>query len=333
MTTRPAATTSRSTATRQRRRRRRRLARLAGLGAALLGVVVVIAGLVAWLRPDRPDVGLPIVERCRASADGVEQTLTPEQADNAALIVATAVRRALPARAATIAIATGLQESRLINVEYGDRDSLGLFQQRPSQGWGTAEQVQDPVYSTNAFYDALAKVAGYETMDVTKAAQSVQRSAFPDAYAQHEDRARAWASALTGFSPAALTCTLRPVAHPGTTAALTERVQRDLGALPVTVRGGAVSIDATALAPADASRAAWAAGEWAVAVADATGATSVQVGDRIWSRAHPTWRVAPAASGTAGRDAKATGAGGATPAPAPGHVRVTVAVAPGSPSP
>ena len=112
----------------------------------------------------------------------------------------------MPARAATIALATAYQESKLYNLESGDRDSLGLFQQRPSQGWGSPEQVLDPYYATNAFYDALAEVDGYETMEVTDAAQEVQRSGFPEAYADHEADARVLASALTGNSPRAFSC-------------------------------------------------------------------------------------------------------------------------------
>jgi hypothetical protein len=129
---------------------------------------------------------------------------------NAATIVGIAVRRGLPARAATIAIATALQESKLVNVRYGDRDSLGLFQQRPSQGWGTEAQVLDPVYATNAFYDRLVEVRDYRSLPITVAAQRVQRSGFPDAYAQHEQNARVVAAALTGQSAPAVSCALDP---------------------------------------------------------------------------------------------------------------------------
>ena len=83
---------------------------------------------------------------------------------------------------------------------------MGLFQQRPSQGWGTVEQILDPVYSTNAFYDGLVEVEGYEAMEITVAAQAVQRSAYPDAYADHEADGRALASALTGNHEAAFWC-------------------------------------------------------------------------------------------------------------------------------
>lgn len=130
-----------------------------------------------------------------------------EQAKWASQMAAIGAQRQLPPRATTIAIATAYQESKMRNINYGDRDSLGLFQQRPSQGWGSEDQVTDPVYSINAFYDGLERVKGYTDMEITKAAQAVQRSAFPDAYAQHEANARALASALRGYSPAAFACT------------------------------------------------------------------------------------------------------------------------------
>jgi hypothetical protein len=145
---------------------------------------------------------------CSATVANHDVEISGEQAENATLISAIAVQRGLPARAASIALATAYQESKLTNIDYGDRDSVGLFQQRPSQGWGTEEQLLDPVYATNAFYDALVKVDGYEDMEITEAAQHVQRSGFPNAYADHEADARALASALTGYSEAAFTCDL-----------------------------------------------------------------------------------------------------------------------------
>jgi hypothetical protein len=114
----------------------------------------------------------------------------------------------MPARAASIALATAYQESKLYNLESGDRDSLGLFQQRPSQGWGSRQQILNPYLATTAFYDALQRVDGYETMRVTEAAQEVQRSGFPEAYADHEADARVLASALTGQSFHAFSCSV-----------------------------------------------------------------------------------------------------------------------------
>jgi len=113
-------------------------------------------------------------------------TLSDEQRANAATIIGVARDLGAPPRAWLVALATAMQESTLRNIDYGDRDSLGLFQQRPSQGWGSPAQVTDPVYSTTIFIERLLEVPGWERMPVTVAAQTVQRSAFPDAYAKWE---------------------------------------------------------------------------------------------------------------------------------------------------
>lgn len=175
------------------------------VGLAVVALITLIG--VVILRPDVPQLFKPD-EECRASVDGHVVGLTTEQAEHAGLITAISVQRGMPARAATIALATAFQESGLRNLDHGDRDSLGLFQQRPSQGWGTEKQILDPTYATNKFYDALAQVDGYETMRVTEAAQEVQRSGFPEAYADHEQDARVLASALTGNSRHDFSCTI-----------------------------------------------------------------------------------------------------------------------------
>jgi len=164
-------------------------------GILLLGTVAAVG--IAVNRGVGP---LPDPQRCLATVGGHTVALDTEQAENAALIAALGVRRGLPARAVSIALATAYQESKIVNIEHGDRDSLGLFQQRPSQGWGSAEQVLDPYYATNAFYDGLVQIDGYEEMRITEAAQAVQRSGFPEAYEDHAEDARALASALTGHS-------------------------------------------------------------------------------------------------------------------------------------
>jgi len=177
---------------------------VAGVGA----LVLIAAGTLAYLTGAGP---LPDPSGCTAVVKSREVELTTEQAENAALIVALSVRRGMPARAASIALATAYQESKIYNIDYGDSDSLGLFQQRPSQGWGTREEILDPVYAINAFYDALTRIDDYETMPITEAAQAVQRSAFPDAYADHEDDARVLASALTGETTGGrFSCVRRP---------------------------------------------------------------------------------------------------------------------------
>ncbi|MCZ1020352.1 C40 family peptidase [Streptomyces albulus] len=120
-----------------------------------------------------------------------------EQIPNAKTILATGVAMKVPARGQIVALATALQESGLRNLDYGDRDSLGLFQQRPSQGWGTAQQVRDPVHASTKFYEGLLKVSGWQSMTIAQAAQAVQASGFPDAYAKWESLATALQKTLT----------------------------------------------------------------------------------------------------------------------------------------
>ncbi len=255
---------------------------------------LAVTGGVVWLTRD-PDA--PVVrERCWASVEGESTSLSPEQAANAATVVGLSVRRGLPARAATIGIATIVQESGMRNLDHGDRDSLGLFQQRPSQGWGTPEQVQDPVFATNAFYDALIEVDGYRDLPVTDAAQQVQRSGFPLAYGDHEPEARLIASALTGYTPGGFTCHLRGADVPlenGDDSRLTDTAQRvaDAAATQVTTASPAVVAGTSGrafeftLGGEDPARTAWAVAGWAVASAGTYPVTEVSVAGSRWTRA------------------------------------------------
>ncbi|GAA5205076.1 C40 family peptidase [Streptomyces thinghirensis] len=133
--------------------------------------------------------------------DGLD--LPAEQVPNAATIVAAGLSLDVPTKGQIIALATAMQESRLRNLGYGDRDSLGLFQQRPSQGWGSAQQIRDPVYASEQFYKHLLKVDGWQQMTVTQAAQAVQKSGLPDAYAQWENLATALQAAIVKTFPGA----------------------------------------------------------------------------------------------------------------------------------
>ncbi|WP_211355288.1 hypothetical protein [Blastococcus colisei] len=155
---------------------------------ALLVAVAVLVG-VAWNHQE----GAPS-EACALPASGV--AVTAEQIDNARIIAQVGRDRGLPDRAVVIALATAQQESSLRNLDYGDRDSLGLFQQRPSQGWGTEAQVQDPVYAAGKFYDGLVQVPAWETGRLTDVAQAVQRSGHPELYQQHEAMAVELTAAL-----------------------------------------------------------------------------------------------------------------------------------------
>lgn len=126
-----------------------------------------------------------------------------EQVPHAKTIQATGVAMDIPARGQVVALATALQESGLRNLTYGDRDSLGLFQQRPSQGWGTANQILDPVHASTMFYERLRKVSGWQSLTIAQAAQAVQRSGFPEAYAKWEPLATALQRAIEPLLPKA----------------------------------------------------------------------------------------------------------------------------------
>ncbi|MBF9131003.1 hypothetical protein I0C86_18850 [Plantactinospora sp. S1510] len=119
--------------------------------------------------------------------------LSGEQSDNVKAIVKATKKAGLDERAAVIAVGTSLQESKLENLGHlgdaNDHDSLGLFQQRPSSGWGSPDQITDPEYSTTAFLKGLKQVDGWHEMPLTDAAQKVQVSAYPDAYAKWENQA------------------------------------------------------------------------------------------------------------------------------------------------
>ncbi|GAA6524436.1 hypothetical protein [Intrasporangium sp. DVR] len=251
-----------------RRRRRGRV--------ALLIVLVLVAG-GGWLA-SRFLYDSVRTQRCTITAAGMTESFDPEQTGNAALIAALSIKRDLPPRAATIALTTAYQESKILNITYGDRDSLGLFQQRPSQGWGTKKQILDPVYSTNKFYDALVKVKDYEKADITEIAQKVQRSGFPEAYRDHEGQGRVLASALTGHSPAGLSCTLDEATAGAEPTAVAEALSTEMGV----TRAEAADRALTVTAPDQ--RTAWAVAHWSVARAAQLGVTGVSVGERAWDR-------------------------------------------------
>lgn len=244
---------------------------MAGLWAPLVVVLVAVVGL-AW---DTDSQGVPAVSgRCTLTDSAL--TITTEQAANAATIAAVARSRGLPERATVIALATAQQESRIRNLAYGDRDSLGLFQQRPSQGWGTDAQVQDPVYATGKFLDGLVEVPGWETGRLTEVAQAVQRSGFPEAYQQHETMAQTLAGALLSAEPARLSCTFTPADAAGPVddraAAVADVVAREAGT-PTVQPGGIVSVAA----------AGWPEASWAVAHAERLQLSGLRFADRAWT--------------------------------------------------
>jgi hypothetical protein len=151
---------------------------------------------------------------CTAGAGRAAVALDPDQAQIAATIAGVAHHRRMPPRALTVAYAAAMQETHLHNPVAGDRDSVGVFQQRPSQGWGPARKLIDPIYASTRFFRALAGVQGYQSMPVYKAAQAVQHSADGYAYAQYQTLATHLTTAFTGASPRAVWCW--PGGHRGT---------------------------------------------------------------------------------------------------------------------
>jgi hypothetical protein len=142
---------------------------------------------------------------CKATSSKPATGWSDEQVANARIIVTIGNERQVPDEALVIAVATALQESSLRNLKGGDRDSIGLFQQRPSQGWGTPKQLSDPAYQTHRFYDKLLRTSGWQKMRMTEAAQAVQVSAYPEAYAKRVPAATRLVDSLNA-SP---TCTTK----------------------------------------------------------------------------------------------------------------------------
>ncbi len=253
-------------------RSRRRTGRLTWAVVGIVVAVVAVGVVIVARMPNHQP--LPGEQRCVATASGRSVAVDTEQAHYAALIAGISVRRGLAPRAASIALATAYQESNLRNLDHGDRDSVGLFQQRPSQGWGTRRQLLDPYHATGQFYDALTRIRGWQSGDITRIAQKIQISGFPDAYREHESDARILASVLTGQSPAALQCLIRDQ-HPGDAGGLA-------AALHKTFLVRAPHSGAVITVRASSTHRAWAYAQYALANARGYGVTSIRVGAERW---------------------------------------------------
>src|SRR5215211_7368876 len=257
-------------------------------GCLVLSLVIIIAiaiGGFLFLRSRGLLSPVPGQQRCVATANASSVSIDLEQARYASIIVGLSVKRGLPPRAASIALATAYQETGVRNLTYGDLDSVGLFQQRPSQGWGTAEQLLDPYYATGKFYDALIKIDNWKTGDITQVAQRVQNSSYPDAYRDHESDARVLASALTGHSTAGFTC-LERAGRSGKPSALVSSIEKTFGAVSDKTKDKVVGISARSGALA------WAYAGHALANADRYGVVGVKVDGQQWQTDGfnlPTW--------------------------------------------
>lgn len=253
-----------------------------GIGAALVAAAVLLGAVVGVRSFDRLTGG-----RAAARCDFGGYSLRTDQAQVAATIEGESMRLGVPEPADVLVLMAALQESSLTNLApgQGDRDSVGVLQQRPSQGWGTAEQLGEIDFATQQFLDALLKVPGWQTMAPADAIQAVQISADGSAYAKHEGLARALADALSGRAPAGIRCRFD---HPTTTAS-TDQIAAGLedelaGPVPV-VADGRVTVPG----------AHWQTAAWLVVNADALGITRVQYDGRSWRPGQP-WAADPSAS-------------------------------------
>jgi hypothetical protein len=262
--------------------------------AAAVGTYLAVRSLAPVIVPVLTGSG------CSASATHQSVLLDTQQASIAATIAGVAHQESMPSQAVTIAYATAMQESKLHNLDYGTSDSVGVFQQRPSQGWGPARKLENPVYAATKFFHALRSVQGYQTMPVYQAAQAVQHSADGSAYMQYQRMATEMAGAFTGQRKHAVYCwsTSDRPRHPNV-AAITQGLASTFG--PATAELGRPALHHTMLVPIGRPKLGWTVASWLVTHASTYGIHQVRFGGYQWR----------ASAGTKGwvRDAGAPPAG------------------------
>jgi hypothetical protein len=242
---------------------------------------------------------------CQVGSGTSAVSLDTQQASIAATIAGVAADEGLPAHAVTIAYATAMQESKMHNLAYGDRDSVGVFQQRPSEGWGTARQLQDPAYATAKFFTALAQVHGWQELPVDQAAQDVQHSADGSAYSQYDLMARAMAIAFTGQAAHGVWCWPGPGPQPapnlnGARSALTEAFGTPGDGRSVTGITSSGKAATLAVAVRVEPERAWAVASWLVTHAQAYGISDVRYGGYQWTASDGSrgWQPATGSAST-----------------------------------
>jgi hypothetical protein len=264
--------------------------------AVAVTVLAVAAGVLVAVKLFGERLPLPLTAACQVITATGSVRLESDQMANAATVAAIGLRRKLPERAVVVALATALQESKLRNLSGGDRDSVGLFQQRPSQGWGTPEQIIDPRYAARRFYGALVRVKGWQEMRVTDAAQRVQRSAYPEAYEKWSDEATVLTEALTGQASGALACPggrTPTVVGAAAAQALDTGLRRDWG--NVTTQ---VGTDGPGLVlPVGTDRRGWQFAHWLVAHSAQLSVRSVRFAGHEWQAEHGDWNRLEAGGG------------------------------------
>jgi hypothetical protein len=264
----------------------------------VLGVVIVIVGLIAvgayaaYNAYGRYVNRLLTVPGCQAGTGVNAIGLDFGETADAAIIAGVAARDRLPREALIVAYATAWQESKLENLHYGDRDSVGIFQQRPSEGWGSTAELEDPAYAAGVFFDALVKIPGWAELPVDEAAQDVQRSADGSAYEQYAQSGVALAADMTA-APHAITCWYDPAtqaASTGVSAKLNLRgaLSGFADAFGRSSADGAVTSVSLARSGGSAVISAaqgdgWTAADWLVANASSYGITQVSYGGYQWT--------------------------------------------------
>jgi hypothetical protein len=262
--------------------------------AAGIVVLLVVLG-VGYLLTTKHSPLPQIPTACTVSAGSQEVQLTVSQAEIAATIAGVAARRDLPVRALTVAYATALQESKLTDLSYGDRDSVGVFQQRPSEGWGTTRQIEDPAYASGRFFAALAAVPGYQHLPVYQAAQDVQHSADGSAYGQYATVAEQLADAFSGTSPHALWCYYNSTPGKARLTAAARAMTSAFGHVP-TASAGDPALAVRVRRPAEG----WTIAGWLITHAQSYGITDVRYRGYEWIRGHGAgkWLRRPASPRT-----------------------------------
>jgi hypothetical protein len=282
------------------------------VGTTLLLVLAV--AVYAIYRNAPSGTPAPPPPGCQAGSGEQAVTLDTEQAAIAATIAGVAARHRLPKRAVTIALATALQESKLHNLDYGDRDSVGIFQQRPSEGWGPAADLEDPVYATTKFFAALTHIHGYTTMPVSEAAQDVQHSADGSAYAQWTALAGQLAGYFTGQSPHTVSCWYTPSAKPGKAnlAGAMQNIAETFGpsgrkavVAGVTLTRSAKKGTGTSAVLHVRQASAWTVAGWLVAHAQDYGLSEVRYAGYVWKAANGSmgWQRAATPTSSSGKNA------------------------------
>ena len=252
--------------------------------APVILLVVIAVAVTAYLVARQAKPLLLTVSGCQAGKGKAAVSLDPEQAAIAATIAGVAHRRAMPPRAVVVAYAAALQESKLHNLSYGDRDSVGVFQQRPSEGWGPAWKLQDPAYASARFFQALTSVPNYRHKPVYRAAQAVQHSADGLAYVQYQPVATDLAADFTGNNAHAVWCWS---AGPGPARANLAAARRGLAHAfgPVSSRQAATPGDAPAmLVRVPRPALGWAVAAWLVTHATSYGIHEVSYDGYRWRR-------------------------------------------------